>query len=184
VRLVPHPAGLLEDDQGLRLVGRLQAGDPAAFLALHSLYANRVRLYITHVLGDSADVDDLVQEVFVRVHQRSASYERRAVPFRAWLFALARNLAFNELHRRSRIELEAPDRIYARLRTPPVIPRHEEGLAPVQLLTLPQQQVLLLRYAFGLSFKEIAGATHQTPAAARQLHQRALRALRGWMEIA
>lgn len=53
---------------------------------------------LLHLGVTDASADDAVQEVFVVVHRRLASYDP-ALPLRAWLWGIARNVAAN--HRRS-----------------------------------------------------------------------------------
>lgn len=48
---------------------------------------------------DAAQLDDVVQEVFIVVHRQLAHYEARTTP-RAWLFSITRRVAAD--HRRSR----------------------------------------------------------------------------------
>lgn len=53
--------------------------------------------------GDSAEVEDLVQEVLIVVHERRASYDRSR-PFTPWLFAIARHKLVDHFRRSRRFE--------------------------------------------------------------------------------
>lgn len=66
------------------------AGDSDAYVELLQAVAQRLRAYFARRIGsDCADVEDLVQETLIAMHRRRASYDR-ALPFTAWLHAVAR----------------------------------------------------------------------------------------------
>ncbi len=66
------------------------AGDATAHRQPLSAAAARLRNYFGNRLGqDSADVEDLVQECLIAIHQRRDSYNP-SLPFTAWLHAIAR----------------------------------------------------------------------------------------------
>lgn len=65
-------------------------GDTAAYRQLLAASAERLRRYFARRLGqDSADIEDLVQEALMAIHQRRESYSA-ALPYTAWLHAIAR----------------------------------------------------------------------------------------------
>jgi RNA polymerase sigma-70 factor (ECF subfamily) len=80
------------------LVCAARDGDRAAFGRLYERYARMVHgvLLAKVPLGD---VDDLVQDVFLRALRRLSTL-RESGSFGGWLAAIARNLA-NDYHRRS-----------------------------------------------------------------------------------
>ncbi len=66
------------------------SGDAAAYRQLLASSANRLRQYFGRRLGaGAAEVEDLVQETLLAVHQKRDSYNR-SLPFTAWLHAIAR----------------------------------------------------------------------------------------------
>jgi RNA polymerase sigma-70 factor (ECF subfamily) len=66
------------------------AGDATAYRQLLSSASDRLRRYFGRRLGaDSADVEDLVQETLMAIHQRRDSYDR-SLPFTSWLHGIAR----------------------------------------------------------------------------------------------
>ena len=75
-----------------------QDGDRAAFGQLYERYARMVHgVLLARV--PVGDVDDLVQDVFMRALRRLSTL-RETASFGAWLAAIARNVA-NDYHRRS-----------------------------------------------------------------------------------
>lgn len=78
------------------------AGDAGAYRALLHLSANRLRAYFRYRLsGRDADVEDLVQETLLAVHNKRASY-LPSLPYTAWLHAIARYRLIDFLRREGR----------------------------------------------------------------------------------
>lgn len=66
------------------------AGDAESYRTLLHLSANRLRAYFrSRLSGRDADVEDLVQETLLAVHNKRASYSP-TLPYTAWLHAIAR----------------------------------------------------------------------------------------------
>jgi len=79
-------------------VAAARDGDRAAFGQLYERYARMVHGILLAKIPP-ADVDDLVQDVFIRALSRLSTL-RETASFGAWLAAIARNMA-NDYHRRS-----------------------------------------------------------------------------------
>jgi RNA polymerase sigma-70 factor, ECF subfamily len=78
---------------------RCQLGDPAAFEELIVHYQPRLHRFLATLLSDRAGVDDVAQEVWIDVFRDVPKLaEPRA--FRAWLYRVARNRAWQTLRRR------------------------------------------------------------------------------------
>ncbi len=92
-----EPAG--EDPAAL--ARGLRAGEAWAQRALLERYTDRLERILTRILGGRADLDDLVQEVFVRAFQRVEELrEPRALG--AWLTAIAVYVAREAIRARRR----------------------------------------------------------------------------------
>lgn len=75
------------------------AGDPAAFAALFDEYAPLVRTMLRRQLGPSVEVDDLTQEVFLRVFRRIGAL-RNPDSIRSFVMGFVIRVARAELTRR------------------------------------------------------------------------------------
>jgi RNA polymerase sigma-70 factor (ECF subfamily) len=175
-----------EDADTARLVERLQAGERQVFDTLYRRYFDRVHGYLRAMLQSRDDADDATQDVFLAVIVAIDRYERRSVPFRAWLFRIARNAAIDHKADRRRQCVTGPQEVSrladltgAKSYEPPV-EKVEDGelLEHVKTLSPPQRQVIALRYLLGLRAVEIAAVMNRSPEAIRQVHQRARRTLR------
>jgi RNA polymerase sigma-70 factor, ECF subfamily len=81
------PASLTDDDEALLAV--VSVGGQNALSVLFRRYARLVRAVGRRMLRDSAEADDLVQEVFLYIHRRSELFDRSKGPARSWIFQVA-----------------------------------------------------------------------------------------------
>src|SRR5215472_4894900 len=83
------------------LIKRAQAGDNAAFNEIVLAYRKRILGTITRVIARSEDVEDVAQEVFLRLYF-SLDQLRTAEVFEPWLYRLTVNAAFDYLRKQRR----------------------------------------------------------------------------------
>jgi RNA polymerase sigma-70 factor (ECF subfamily) len=96
------PAGPSQDDaEDVRLMQLISRGDTAALEKLIERHQTLVLGTVARMLGSNSEVDDIAQQVFVRVWKSAARYVPRA-KFTTWLLKITRNLVFNELRRSKR----------------------------------------------------------------------------------
>ncbi|MBI2813024.1 MAG: RNA polymerase sigma factor [Opitutae bacterium] len=92
-----------------KLMCRLQGGEAAALAPLMRRWEGPVKRFVFRVVGNTAEAEDLAQEVFVRVFTKRATY-RPGAKFSTWCFSIAANQAKNRLRwwrRRPALSLEA-----------------------------------------------------------------------------
>lgn len=95
------------EDRLKPLMLRGQAGDAAAWRDLLFLLSGRLRSYFARrMTAGDGDVEDLVQETLLAVHNRRMTYDP-AQPFTAWAYAVARYKLIDHW-RRSRIRRHVP----------------------------------------------------------------------------
>ena len=93
-------------DPGVELIRRIRDGDEAALEDLIEESSRVLRAHLARYVAP-ADVDDLLQELWLRVWERAGQWDGRGRPL-AWLLAIATNLALNHLRgRRNVVPLEA-----------------------------------------------------------------------------
>jgi RNA polymerase sigma-70 factor (ECF subfamily) len=148
------------------LITRAQAGDETAFTELFRRHRGDVTRLVYRVIGPSADVEDVVQDVFVHVY-RSLPRFRGDSKFSTWLYRLTVNVARMHLRRgRSRprfadvpvpeaprdgLPIETPDRQAERAERVAALYRLLEDLSE------KKRTVLVLHDFEGVAAKEIAG---------------------------
>src|SRR5215467_11914288 len=79
-------------------VVRLRRGDLNALSTLIARYQNRLYRYLLRLVRQPAEAEDLFQQTWLRVAEKIQSYDPSR-NFDAWLFTLARNLAFDHFRR-------------------------------------------------------------------------------------
>lgn len=184
----PQPAARQAGDPDLPAVLAAQR-DRAAFEVLYRRYLDRVYAYAFYQLGDHHDAEDATERTFLAALHGLPAFRDRGATFRAWLFSIAHNTIANARRSRSRRRAEplpaswdgpAPDADPAGLVT-----RAEElrrVLRAVEQLPEDRRHVVLLRFADGLSSREIAEVLDRSPGAVRVLLHRALRDLSGMLD--
>src|SRR6185503_14909097 len=98
-------------DPDIELTRLAQAGDARAFEALVVKYQRRIARHVARFIKSADDVEDVVQDVFVRAYRGLASF-RGDSQFYSWLYRIASNAALNHLRRASDDVLlgdDAPD---------------------------------------------------------------------------
>src|SRR6202011_3713709 len=90
-----------DDAEDVRLMRLVAGGDTLAFEALIERHQALVAGTVARMLGSNSDVEDIAQQVFIRVWKSAGRYVVRA-KFTTWLLKITRNLVFNEMRRAKR----------------------------------------------------------------------------------
>jgi RNA polymerase sigma-70 factor, ECF subfamily len=85
-------------DPDSELVSLARAGDVRAFEALVVKYQRRIARHVARYVRRASDVEDVVQEAFIRAYRGLASF-RGDSAFYSWLYRIATNVAINMLKR-------------------------------------------------------------------------------------
>lgn len=92
------------------LLRRIVLGDRHAFAAVVQAHQKGLAGFLARMGLGTAQVEDLVQETFLRAWQNLARYQPAQAQFSTWLYTIARRLALNALERPARRhEVSAPD---------------------------------------------------------------------------
>src|SRR3982751_962869 len=157
-----------EDADDVRLMQLVGRGDTGAFEQLIEKHQALVAGTVAGLLGSKSDVEDIAQQVFIRLWKSARRYVPRA-KFTTWLLKITRNLVFNEMRRTKR-------RAHVRLQSDPGVEdpplKDETNLAPdaslleaelqqaieeaIQRLPDTQRMALVLRRYQELSYEQIA----------------------------
>ena len=171
--LEPGSVGAPNDSD---VVAAYLAGDRRSFDVLVDRYQRRLLNFVYRTIGDRERAEDLVQEVFIRVHRHLHRFDQ-SKKFSTWIYTIASNLAKNELRNRSRNPLvlfqtiskrdgEADQRPlqFEDLRSRPddlFHKRHLRELVEGAVAELPEHHriVFVLRELEGKTYEEIAEIT-------------------------
>lgn len=78
----------MTSDEGQQLLQKIAAGDEAAFSGFYRLYEARLYRFIKSKLNDSFEAADILNETFLEVWRKAASFEGRS-KVTTWLFGIA-----------------------------------------------------------------------------------------------
>src|SRR5947209_4094034 len=95
------PEGPDDNAEDVRLMRLVATGDTEAFEQLIERHQALVAGTVARMLGSNSDVEDIAQQVFIRVWKSAGRYVARA-KFTTWLLKITRNLVFNEMRRAKR----------------------------------------------------------------------------------
>ncbi|HLU08762.1 MAG TPA: RNA polymerase sigma factor [Oceanobacillus sp.] len=165
------------------LARKAQLGDRDAFYALYNRYLQRVYNRVKSKVPPQ-DVEDVTQEIFIALVRSLDSYQQRS-RFNTWLYTIVNRQIADFYRRRNRnergqnVELDSEGA--------PEIPstaEHDEADQRMSIQKalnhLPEhyQEVIMMRFADGLTFAEIAEQRGQSLEAVKSLYRRALQAVR------
>jgi RNA polymerase sigma-70 factor (ECF subfamily) len=178
----------LRDRRQQRLLRAARRGDPKALRQLYRELWTPLRRYVAARPLSQEDAEDLCAQVFLRFLEKLADYDPARGAVQAWLLGIARHALLDHYRRlppdRAQAEpLEAlarhagdpsPDPLDA------MIADEDARLLHGALAGQPAdvRELFALRYAQGLSHREIAAVTGLGESAVRQRFSRTLRELR------
>ena len=117
-----------QDRQEVDCIRRAQRGEEEAFTYLVERYQRRVFSVVFHLVRQQNEVEDLAQEVFLKVIRAIRSYNFRA-PFGAWVSRIAVNHCYDYLRRQRNSRLsyswQLSEEVRRMLETGPEAKGHE-----------------------------------------------------------
>jgi RNA polymerase sigma-70 factor (ECF subfamily) len=164
------------------LVRAYRGGDERGATELVGRHAAAIARFLAGAGADRGELDDLVQETFIRAFRALQGWRGEAA-FRSWLFTIASNL-HKDLHRRHRgRRIVSIDETGLAAGDDPALTleaNETERKLQAGLETLPrlQREVFLLRAQQGLDYEEIAKSLGTTPGAARVHYHHAVKRLK------
>jgi len=179
----------------VQLMLGVRAGDETSFELLLQRYRIPLVNFLYRMVRDSAQAEDLTQEVFLRVYRARKDYAPSA-KFTTWLFRIATNLALNSIrdgrHRQMDISIDQPvdggEQEQARPDVADKSPNVEHQLLErdraemirraVDALPDKQRAAVLLHKYQELDYAEIARALDCSESALKSLLFRAYESLR------
>lgn len=167
------------------LVRAYQGGDEGGATALVERHAPGVARFLAATGADPGELDDLLQETFIRAFRALATWREESA-FRSWLFSIACNLARDDHRRRRRrtvVTLEDTDLVVRSGPAEQFDATEAERRMQSGLGTLPrlQREVFLLRAQQGMDYSEIAQTLDTTPGSARVHYHHAVKRLKELM---
>ena len=181
-------------DKDAPLIGRILAGDEAAFTELVRRYEGKVYQLALRLTGNQMDANDVIQEVFLSVYQKLHTFRGQAA-FSSWLYRITANASFARLNQRKRqasvsiddvlpaVEGQSPGGTFSEWsQKPDTILFNKEARAALEqaINDLPEEfrTVVILRDVENQSNQDVAELLNLSVAAVKSRLHRARLALR------
>jgi RNA polymerase sigma-70 factor (ECF subfamily) len=184
------------------LIERLKAGDQDAFETIFNLYSPKLYGVAKRILGEVADTEEVIQDVFWTVYRKAKSFRGNS-QFSTWLYRLTINAALAKIRREKKhskvVEYEeylpkfqedghhlvrpvvdwsdTLDEKYAKQEVQELLAQALDQLKPLD------KSVVVLSDLEGMSDKEIAATTGLTVSAVKTRLHRARLFLRGKLAV-
>jgi RNA polymerase sigma-70 factor, ECF subfamily len=153
----------MDSEQDRQCLERVRQGDTRALAELYDRYTPLLYPVVLRILRSGAEADDALQEAWLQVWKRSATYDPKRGSVAAWLLTVARTRAldrYRSLAARGRAEskvdpdpVNAPADPQADATRGQIGERVREAMASLEPR---QREVIEIAYFQGLSQSEIA----------------------------
>jgi RNA polymerase sigma-70 factor (ECF subfamily) len=189
------------DDESA-LVERLKTGDQEAFETIFNLYSPKLYSVAQRILGEVADTQEVIQDVFWTVYRKAKSFRGNS-QLSTWLYRLTINAALGKIRRKKKHSKEVEyeeylpkfrddghhlvrpvvdwsdtlDEKYAKQEMQDLLAQALDQLKPID------KSVVVLSDLEGLSDKEIAATLSLTVSAVKTRLHRARLFLRGKLAV-
>jgi RNA polymerase sigma-70 factor (ECF subfamily) len=162
VRMVDQP--LAGEHAEIELVVAARSGSAVAFEALIDRYYAPIHAYLTQLMEDADQAEDLTQDTFLAAY-RVLFQLRDDRSFAAWLYRIAHNLATSALRRRRLIRLISLDRIVDHIARRggaagdelPDLELRDDVEAVLRQLSPAEREALVLHCLAGFTAAEVGG---------------------------
>jgi len=162
-------------------LGQLLAGDKRSWDEFVRRYAALIVAAVRGVATHSNEIEDLTQEVFVRLCKDQfrllRSYDSTRASLSTWITIVARSTARDALRRRrpDSVPIEAVPEVHLKVDAVEPVPKLK---LPEALLSPRQREILAMLYDQEMDVAEIAAALGIDPQTVRSAHHKAMLKLR------
>jgi RNA polymerase sigma-70 factor (ECF subfamily) len=189
----------VDEGTDLRLVARLRQGDLAALETLMERHASRAYRVAFSITRNDADAEEVVQDAFLALYQKSEAFEGRAA-LSTWLYRVVTNAALMKRRgRRHEVEVSLEAQLpsfredgsragdmtalmadWSQNPEAALLSRETQALVQQAIVGLPDvyRTIVVLRDVEGLSNEEVAEIVGESVAAVKSRLHRARMALR------
>ena len=166
---------------------RAQSERPLAVEELYMEHHEHIFRFIWSRVHDAEQAEDLTGEVFIRMVSSLSTYKDISLPFRAWLYRIARNLII-DYHRKESSANALADVVDQNIAQKAVEEQAEVSLTlqqvrrTLQKIDPEQREVVELRFLAELSLEEVSLVVNKSVAAVKALQHRGLASLRAHLK--
>lgn len=169
-------------------VERAKAGDHEAFAKIYDNLIDPIYRYVYYRVR-SADAEDLVETVFLKVWENLKQYKKQKSSFSSWVFRIAHNLVVDyyrahkdQLFQQLNPQIPDQDRLHNPIRNAVNALDKDILKKAIVCLKIKYQEIIIYKFVNDLSNKEIAEIMGKSEGSLRILQYRALQALKRELE--
>lgn len=171
-----------------KLILKAQNGDIKAFHQVFSAFQGQLKSYLYRLITDRNDVEDIVQETFVKAFDKISTYKEKS-SLKTWVFSIATNLTRDLIRKQKRWPQDALDQACEAYKVSPdtqekytmvaqhtpyntfVIRQHIDFCFTCISKTLPieQQLALILKDVYEFKIKEIGQILNRSAGVVKHL---------------
>ena len=133
-----------------------------AFEELYRRYSKKVFSFLVNKLKNHADAEDILQKVFIKVHESKHLYDEK-FKFEQWIFVISRTSLIDHFRSASRYQSKIKSIEIDEL---------TESNFPDLYLDKNHQELLELKYIDELSYKELSQIFHKSETSLRKMVSR------------
>jgi len=133
----------------------------AAFNELYSRYSQRVFSFLCKKVKNSADAEDLLQRVFIKIHECKHLYKSK-YKFEQWLFVIARTQALDYFRTNKRYQNKISQY------QPEEVTSSDVDMSFLKTLDSDQQELLQMKFIDELSYQEISKIVNKSEVSLRK----------------
>jgi len=193
-----YPQAQRDDAVDAELVRQIATGDERALASLYDRWCDIVTAFVTRILREAGDADDIVEEVFWQVWRQASQYDPARASVRTWIATIARTRALDRVRavqRRREDSLEGVENdgivMASSLAAADSDPQldaeraEQRSIVLAALATLPAEQraAMELAYYRGLSQSEIAKRIGEPLGTVKTRMRLAMRKLRESLQL-
>lgn len=156
--------------------------------SIYAQYCKKVLGFVRSKVANTADIEDIVQTVFLKIYSNLDKYDEKKASLSTWIYTITRNTVYDYLkYHRDRPLLELKDsavssneEIYE-----PILNKEtlEELAASLEKLPQDQRDIIILLYYKNLDRKTVAEMFGITYGQLRYLHDKAMKRLEELLHI-
>ena len=166
----------------MKLLQRARALDQEALAEVHNRYYDSIYRYIAFRVNDTPTAEDLTSEVFLRLLSALRDKTAPQNTLRGWLYGVASRVLKEHYRKKKRDGFTLLHEDIASTEHGPdhevdAILQNENLQAVMQGLTEDQQNVLALRFGFGMPIQEVADKMGKSEGSVKMLQARAIAAI-------
>lgn len=166
----------------MKLLHRARSLDQDALAEVHNKYYDSIYRYIAFRVNDAQTAEDLTSEVFLRLLNALRDKSAPQNTLRGWLYGVASRVLKEHYRRKKRdsftlLHEDIPANEQNLDHQVDAILQNENLQAVMNGLTEDQQNVLALRFGFGMPIQEVANTMGKSEGSIKMLQARAIAAI-------